>query len=78
MRTELRLEENKTYQIYNIEGQPIYCLHKVESFMWQKSYVVLLQIEGEHCYHTLRFRHQPTGNDVANLYIDRYLKKKFV
>ena len=46
--------------------------------MWQKSYVVLLQIEGEHCYHTLRFRHHPTGNDVADLYIDRYLKKKFV
>ena len=29
MRTELRLEENKTYQLYNIEGQPIYWLHKV-------------------------------------------------
>jgi hypothetical protein len=78
MRTELRLEENKTYQIYNVEGEPIYWLHKVETFMWQKSYVVLLQIKGEHCYHTLRFRHHPTGNDVADLYIDRYLKKKFV
>jgi hypothetical protein len=78
MNYNIYLEENKTYQIYNIEGQPIYWLHKVESFMWQKSYVVLLQIEGENCYHTLRFRHHPTGNDVANLYIDRYLKKKFV
>ena len=78
MRTELRLEENKTYQIYNVEGEPIYWLHKVETFMWQKSYVVLLQIKGEHCYHTLRFRYHPTGNDVADLYIDRYLKKKFV
>lgn len=78
MRNELRLEENKTYQIYNVEGEPIYWLHKVESFMWQKSYVVLLQIKGEHYYRTLRFRRHPTGNDVANLYIDRYLKKKFV
>ena len=72
------LEENKTYQLYNIEGQPIYWLHKVETFMQQKSYVVLLQIEGEHCYHTLIFRHHPTGNDVADLYINRYFKKKSV
>ena len=73
-----KLIEQKIYQLYNIEGRPKFWLNTIERFLWIKTYIVQLQIEGDNCIRTLRFRTQPSTEDVANVYIDRYLKKKFI
>lgn len=68
-----KLEKDKVYQIYNIVGKPKFWLNCIKSFLWMKRYVVQLQIEGEDCIRTLKFRSHPSTDDVAILYIDEIL-----
>ena len=73
-----KIEQGITYKLI-IEG--VYCefyLRNIESFLWNKSYVVLLKRDDEKCYHTFRFRRQPSYYDVEDMYIRRYIKKELV
>lgn len=65
-----KLEKDKVYQLYNTVGKPKFWLNCVKSFLWIKRYIVQLQIEGEDCIRTFKFRRHPTTEDVAILYID--------
>lgn len=74
----MRLELNKKYELPYIEGKPVFWLHTIESFLYCKSYVVHLTIEGKPGISSLRFSTHPSEYDVMKLYIDRYIKNKFV
>ena len=74
----MKMELDRTYYNYGAYGNLKFWLDKIESFLWIKSYVVLLQIGDETCYHTFRFKKHPSTNDVLNKYYERYIEKKFV
>lgn len=74
----MRLELNKKYELPYIEGKPVFWLHTIESFLYRKSYVVHLTITDKPGISTLRFSTHPSEDDVMRLYIDRYIKHKFV
>ena len=74
----MKLELNKKYELPYIDGKPVFWLHTIESFLYRKSYVVHLTIADKPGISTLRFYTYPSEEDVMRLYIDRYIKNKFV
>ena len=74
----MKLEFNKKYELPYIEGKPVFWLYTIETFLYHKSYVVHLTIDGKPGISTLRFHTHPSEDDVMMLYIDRYIKNKFV
>ena len=67
---------DKTYEMSGLEGQPKFWLYKVDSFLFVKSYIVHIVREDKPGISTLRFRQIPTPEEVANKYIDIFIKKK--
>lgn len=74
----MKLELNKKYELPYIEGKPVFWLYTIESFLYRKSYVVHLTMDNKSGISTLRFSTHPSEDDVMRLYIDRYIKHKFV
>ena len=67
---------DKTYEMSGLKGKPKFWLYKIESFLYIKSYVVHIVRDGKPGISTLRFRRLPTPEEVANKYIDIFIKKK--
>ena len=67
---------DKTYEMSGLEGRPKFWLHKVDSFLFVKSYIVHITRDDQPGISTLRFGHIPTPEEVANKYIDIFIKKK--
>lgn len=67
---------DKTYEMSGLEGRPKFWLYKVDSFLHIKSYIVHIEREDKPGIFTLRFRQIPTPEEVANKYIDIFIKKK--
>ena len=67
---------DKTYEMSGLEGKPKFWLYKIDSFLFVKSYVVHIIREDQTGISTLRFRQLPTIEEVANKYIDVFIKKK--
>lgn len=68
---------NKTYEMSGLEGKPKFWLHKVDSFLFVKSYIVHIVRDDKPGISTLRFRQLPTLEEIANKYIDIFIKNKF-
>lgn len=72
----MKLEIGKTYKIKDQIGSILSVqLYKIESFLWQKSYIIHIQgnFPG---IRTLRFKHLPSLDDVLHKYIKFYIIKK--
>ena len=67
---------DKTYEMSGLEGKPKFWLHKIDSFLFVKSYIVHITRDDQPGIYTLRFRRIPTLEEVANKYIDIFIKKK--
>ena len=67
---------DKTYEMSGLEGKPKFWLYKIESFCFMQSYIVHIVREDKPGISTLRFRQIPTPEEVANKYIDIFIKKK--
>ena len=67
---------DKTYEMSGLVGRPKFWLHKVDSFLFVKNYIVHIIRDDQPGILTLRFRHIPTPEEVANKYIDIFIKKK--
>lgn len=66
----------KTYQMSELKGKPKFWLYKIDSFLYVKSYMVHITRDDQPGISTLRFRQIPTLEEVANKYIDIFIKKK--
>jgi hypothetical protein len=67
---------DKTYEMSGLEGRPKFWLYKIESFLFMQSCIVHIVREDKPGISTLRFRQIPTPEEVANKYIDIFIKKK--
>lgn len=67
---------DKIYEMSGLEGKPKFWLYKIESFLYIKSCVVHITRDGQPGISTLRFGQIPTPEEVANKYIDIFIKKK--
>lgn len=72
------IQQGVTYKLIVDETYCEFHLYNIETFLWNKSYVVHLKRDGENCYHTFRFRRHPSYYDVEDMYIRRYIKKELV
>lgn len=67
---------DKTYEMSGLEGKPKFWLYKIDSFLFVKSYIIHITRDDQPGIYTLRFRRLPTPEEVANKYIDIFIKKK--
>ena len=67
---------DKTYEMSGLEGKPNFWLYKIDSFLFVKSYIVHITRDDQPGISTWRFRQIPTIEEVANKYIDIFIKKK--
>ena len=71
------IEKGKKYKMYGIIGEPQFWLYDIETFLYNKNYVVRIEGSDFSGLRTIRFRTHPTVDQVITKYIDFYIKGNF-